>query len=179
MKEGKSLPTDLASLQPFAMLPHSATLGNRDLDKALGALGSKDYSRMVGPSEFLSKSIGNSYAASIHANLLCLIASQGAALEGKRVGAFSYGSGAMATLMTMEGGDGAALENLKKRLSLESRVAERKECSPEEYVEAMAMRERNYGKLGCSPAGSVDNVVAGAYYLSGVNAAGVRTYSRK
>ena len=106
-REGVALPPSLASLAPFTSLPYAATMGNRDLDKALGALGAEEYARMVGPSELLSKNIGNSYAAALHANLACLTGAVGGGLLGKRVGAFSYGSGALATLLTLEGGGGA------------------------------------------------------------------------
>lgn len=92
-RAGRPLPAGLEALAPWAGLPAAETLANRDLDKALGGVGAAAYARLVGPTEGLSKAIGNSYAAAVHANLVCLAAGKGAALEGKSVGAFSYGSG--------------------------------------------------------------------------------------
>ena len=184
VRSGHPLPADLATLVPYASLPHSATLGNKELDKALSALGGKEYARMVGPSELLSKSIGNSYAAAIHANLLCLTSSLGAGLEGRSIGAFSYGSGAMATMMALAGrapssSSAFTLRGMQERLGVEARLAARRVCEPAEYVEAMGMRERSYGKLGCTPQGSVDNVGKGVFYLKEVTGQGVRTYAQK
>ena len=139
---------------------------------------------MVGPSEALSKGIGNSYAAAVHANIACLVSTLGAGLEGKRVGSFSYGSGAIATMMAFDGARAApgariSLGGVADKLRVAERLAARRECEPVEYAEAMAMRERAYGKLGAEPAGGVEHVAAGAYYVKGVAADGVRTYARK
>jgi hydroxymethylglutaryl-CoA synthase len=46
--------------------------------------------------------IGNTYTAAAFANLLCLVSTEAEALAGKRVGVFSYGSGAIATLYALE-----------------------------------------------------------------------------
>jgi hydroxymethylglutaryl-CoA synthase len=184
VRAGLPLPPALASLAPYASLPHAATLGNRDLDKALGALGGADYARMVGPSELLSRSIGNSYAAALHANLACLASSEGAGLAGKSIGAFSYGSGAIATMMALEGravpqGQRFSLAAMAAQLRVRERLAARTECSPGEYAEAMAMRERAYGRLGSAPAGGLEHLAPGTFYLKDVTAAGVRSYGRK
>jgi hypothetical protein len=88
-----------------AALPHAATIGTKELEKALAALPvGAEYADVVGPSEALSRGIGNSYTAALWANVACLVSAKGAALEGKRVGAFSYGSGAIATMMALRGG---------------------------------------------------------------------------
>jgi hydroxymethylglutaryl-CoA synthase len=52
---GVPLPAHLAPLEPFVGLPYEATLSNRDLDKALQAVKTDAYARMVGPSENFSK----------------------------------------------------------------------------------------------------------------------------
>lgn len=41
----------------------------------------------------LSKQIGNTYTASVFANIVCLVCARGAALEGETALVFSYGSG--------------------------------------------------------------------------------------
>ncbi len=179
---GIALPANLASLEPFAALPHETTLANRDLDKALGAVGGEEYKRMVGPSIELSQNIGNSYTAAVHANLLCLADSKGAALDGKKVGVFSYGSGAIATMFGLQGTSGSngfTLGRIQQTVGLKARLAGRREASPEEFTAALAMREASYGKADKHPAGSVDNVPAGAYYLKEVGKNFNRIYARK
>ena len=56
----------------------------------------------VGPTVEYCQRIGNSYTASSFVNLMCLIEQQREQLEGKSIGVFSYGSGALATLYTLE-----------------------------------------------------------------------------
>ena len=56
----------------------------------------------MAPSVGFSQNIGNTYTAAAFANLLCLVSTEGDNLAGKRVGVFSYGSGAIATLYALE-----------------------------------------------------------------------------
>ena len=177
---GVPLPAALAALEPFTRLPVEQTYSNKDLDKVLSQLGSEDYKRLVGPSELLSKSIGNSYAAALHANLLCLAATEGEALAGKSIGAFSYGSGAIATLFALRGvatGGEFTLGRIAKTVNVPARLAARTEAQPAELVAALAMREASYGKSGFTPAGDVKNVPQGAFYLDKVRAGGQREYA--
>jgi hydroxymethylglutaryl-CoA synthase len=138
---------------------------------------------MVGPSEGFSKNIGNSYTGAVYSNITALIDSQRAGLEGKSVGVFSYGSGAIATMFGMRGGKGPSaafsLDGIAKKVDLQARLGARREASPEEFTAALKMREGSYGKSGITPVGSVDNVPAGAFYLKEVTATSTRVYERK
>jgi hydroxymethylglutaryl-CoA synthase len=180
---GAPLPAIFAPLAPFISIPTSETYTNRDLDKALNSIGAEAYKAMVGPGEALSKNIGNSYTAALHANLLCLAATKGAALEGKRVGAFSYGSGALATMFSLEArrptAGGFTLDRIAKCTHMAARLAARTEASPAEFTAALALREASYGKAGCKPVGSTDNLAEGTFYVKEVTTAGVRVYDRK
>jgi hydroxymethylglutaryl-CoA synthase len=181
---GAPLPPALAPLEPFARLPAAATLANKDLDRALAGVGAAEYAAAVGPTEGLSKAIGNSYAAALHANLLCLAAAEGEALAGKRVGAFSYGSGAIATFFALRGvtapaGAEFSLGRIARAVDVPARLAARREAQPEELSAALRLREAAYGRSAFAPAGSVDDVPAGAFYLDKVLPAGQRVYARK
>ena len=66
-----------------------------------------------------------------------------------------------------------------KTLNVSSRLKERIEASPEEFTNALLLREAFYGKSGASPVGSVDNVPSGAYFLKEVTKEGGRVYERK
>jgi hydroxymethylglutaryl-CoA synthase len=183
---GQTLPDALSALAPFASLPAAQTLANKDLDKILSSLGGDAYKRMVGPSESISKNIGNSYTGALHMNLVSLLGdaqSGGSNLEGKSIGAFSYGSGAIATMLAFSGRKTAnkafSLSAISKTLNVSSRLKERIEASPEEFTNALLLREAFYGKSGASPVGSVDNVPSGAYFLKEVTKEGGRVYERK
>lgn len=72
------------------------TYDDRELEKALksfAGVGSEPYRRMVEPGCRLSKQIGNTYTASVFANIVCLVDAHGSSLEGETALVFSYGSG--------------------------------------------------------------------------------------
>ena len=98
-----SLPEHLAPLADAAIRPLEDTYSDRDVMKASLAAAKPYYESMVGPSDTLSQHIGNSYTGAIFANLLSLTCNKGAGLEGKRVGVFSYGSGAIAHMFGLNG----------------------------------------------------------------------------
>ena len=176
---GVPLPAALAALEPFVRLPVAQTYSNKDLDKVLSSLGAEEYKKLVGPTELLSKSIGNSYAAALHANILCLAAAEGEALAGKTIGAFSYGSGAIATLFALKGvatQSEFTLGRIAKAINVPARLAARTESEPSELVAALTMREASYGRSGFTPAGDVKNVPKGAYFLDKVRESGQREY---
>jgi hydroxymethylglutaryl-CoA synthase len=103
---------------------------------------------------------------------------------GKRIGVFSYGSGAIATLLTLEGateppGSPFTLQRIHSVVGLHKRLAARTEATPAEFVDALRMRESTYGTSSFTPHGSLDNVGKGVWYLKEVTAQGTRVYDRK
>lgn len=81
---------------PLAVAMIQDTYDDRELEKALkGFVGvsSEAYRSMVEPGCRLSKQIGNTYTASVFANIVCLVDAHGAGLEGQTALVFSYGSG--------------------------------------------------------------------------------------
>ena len=191
-KAGIPLPAPLAGLAPFVAAacapggtPAETPAAARELDKALqGVKGdAHSYARMVGPSEHFSTAIGNSYTGAVYANLTALVDSSSAALEkGARVGVFSYGSGAIASLFSLEGSKGTGqwtLPRIAETVNLKARLAARRVASPAEFTEALAMREASYGRSGREPVGDIANVPVGGWYVKGVAPNGVRSYARK
>jgi len=178
-----ALPSHLAPLAKFVDLAAKDTYTNKDLEKALQAIPTTVYDRMVGPSIEFSQNIGNSYTAAVYSNLVCLVDNLGKELEGRRMGIFSYGSGAIATMFTVDGiaappGASFSLPRIQQTVNLKQRLAERKEVTPAEFVDALKLREKMYGKSG-TPAGSITHVPEGAYYLKEVLGNHNRVYARK
>ncbi len=181
---GSPLSPEYAALAPFLGLPIGQTYANKDLDKALSGVGSGEYKRIVGPSEALSKSIGNSYAGAVHANILSLVSTEGEALAGKTIGAFSYGSGAIASMFALKGAAPApgaefSLGRIAKSVDVSARLATRTAAAPADMEHALTLRERSYGRAGFTPDGSLSNIPSGAFYLEKVKEAGQRVYARK
>ena len=185
---GMALPAHLAGLDKYTNMAEAETLTNRDLEKALQAVKSDAYARMVGPSEGYSKvremgggdgatismkhgtqlqsplnlyrrippfptlpqNIGNSYTAALYTNLASLV--DATDLTGKRVGAFSYGSGAIATMFALDGvavpaGSAFSLAHIKNAVKLQERLAARRDATPDEFLAALKLREASYGKV--------------------------------
>jgi hydroxymethylglutaryl-CoA synthase len=100
------------------------------------------------------------------------------------VGLFSYGSGAIATLLAFDGmpeppGSPFSLKRIQSVANLTKRLAARTEATPHEFSEALKMRESTYGKSSFTPHGSLDHVGKGVWYLKEVGAEGTRVYDRK
>jgi hydroxymethylglutaryl-CoA synthase len=99
---------------------------------------------------------------------------------------FSYGSGAIGTMFVLDGtaqpassGSPFTLGRIAETVQLKHRLSARREAAPDEFVAALGLRERNYGRGGFTPAGSLDNVPSGAYYLKEVMGNHNRVYARK
>lgn len=137
----------------------------------------------VAPTCNFSQNIGNSYTAALWTNLAGTVDNLGASLEGRRLGMFSYGSGALATMFVLDGtSKGSApfsLADMQHKMDISRRLAARREATPEEFTEAMNIRERAYGKAHYTPVGSVDNVPVGGWYLKSVHTDHTRVYARK
>ena len=130
------------------------------------------------------QNIGNSYTGAVYSNLVGLVDAKGADLAGKRVGVFSYGSGAIATLFAMDAhaarpGAAFSLPRIQSTVQLQQRLSARREASPDEFTAALKMREAAYGRAGYTPVGSVADVPEGAYYLKEVAGNHNRVYARK
>lgn len=162
-----------------------ASYTDRALDKAIQALPAAqgDYDAMVKPGALLSQRVGNTYTAALHANLLSLVAEQGTGLLGQRAGAFSYGSGAIATMFGLEFPKDHVGEFSVERIALTANVGamldERTRATPEEFSRALLQREAMYGRSGVTPVGAVEDVPSGAFFLDRVDDKWHRHYARR
>lgn len=84
---------------------------NKALQRSLVAWAAPAYAVMAAPAAALQRQLGNLYTGSVWAGLGALVAAQGEELAGKRVLLYSFGSGAVASLLVVRGrhtGGGAA-----------------------------------------------------------------------
>lgn len=179
-------------LRKWTSFPVQETLVDRDLDLAARAVAKQQYAQKVTPSCAVSQQVGNCYTASVYLNLATLVHTVGAALAGKRVLLFSYGSGSIASMFTIHARHPTApdakftLEKMAQVLDLSAKLADRTERSPEEYTATMALRERAYtaasassGKTPVELTQSVSSIAPGAFYLERIDAMGRREYKRR
>jgi len=158
-------------------------------EKAAVSATASVFEATVAPGAWLAAETGNMYTASVWAGLAALVERVGAAgLDGQRILLFSYGSGAIATLLSIKchARDGAASFNLAalaSGLRLAPRLAARRRRSPADLAAALAAAAIHHagpgpGGWSPSPAG-IASVRPGDWYLAGVDAEARRSYARK
>ncbi|CAK4082989.1 unnamed protein product [Aphanomyces euteiches] len=173
---------------------HGASLENtyydRDLDASARSVSLDMWNRMVEPSCFASRQIGNCYTASVYINLACLVDSLRNQLQGKRIMMYSYGSGAVGSIFSLRAVrpdsssqpsalPGFTLERMSECLNLAARLNTRLKRTPEEFNAHLDLRESTHGVKGHTPVQAVDSLFPGTYYLIGIDDKHRRRYARK
>jgi len=173
---------DSSEAAKWINLPLEKTYEDRDLEAFLKKTSVPGYKSKVDISCKLSKQIGNTYTASVYMNLANLISSIGSDLVGKSVLLFSYGSGSLATMLSItprliEGKFN--LGNTQRLLNISGRLLAREKLSPKDLTEALRSREDGYGVSPFVPKFSSDKLFPGTFYLKEVTAQCERIYERK
>ncbi|KAI8084622.1 hydroxymethylglutaryl-CoA synthase [Halteromyces radiatus] len=167
-----------ASLQPFAELSYNESLESKDLEKACVGLTKASYAEKVGPAAFVPKQIGNMYTAAVWAGLASLISEVDSdTLQNKRVLFYSYGSGLAASMISFR--INGATDNIKNVLNLRERLAARTFSKPQEFADAMKIRENTHNACDYTPTGSLDHIASGVYYVEKIDDKWRRFYKRK
>lgn len=111
---------------------YEKSLTDKGVEKAFMALTKKQFQERVNPAIQVATLCGNMYCASVWGGLASLVSHvEPSALEGKRIGLFSYGSGLAASFMSFRvKGD---VSQIAKTLDMPARLAARRAVSPETY----------------------------------------------
>ncbi|KAL7424600.1 3-hydroxy-3-methylglutaryl coenzyme A synthase [Cryptotrichosporon argae] len=162
----------------FAALDKSKTYTDKAVEKAFVGLADAHYRSAVVPGSDCVKRCGNMYTASLYGALASVLANvDSAALQGKKIGMYAFGSGCAASFYGLKVvGSTAAIQNA---LNLKERLAAMDVVPCQDYVDALKLREENHNAVKYTPVGSLDNIWPGAYYLTGVDDMYRRTYARK
>ncbi|GLD96795.1 hypothetical protein PINS_up005478 [Pythium insidiosum] len=186
--DARRRPTPLSDddkLAPWKATPLEDTYTDRTLDLTTRELSDAVYRRMAQPCHAASKKVGNCYTASVYFNLANVVAQQGAALRGKRVLVFSYGSGSMASMFEIraaerEGSDGRfSLATIAATLDIDTRLAKRTRRSAEDFSRYMDLREQFHGRKSVQPVQPVADLFPGTFYLEEIDDKFQRKYARK
>ena len=104
---------DSSAVNEWMGVPTEQTFGDKKLEKALKAVAidSPLYREKVAPACVASKLIGNTYTAAVWLNLANLVSTYGEDLQGRSITLFSYGSGAIATMLKIDPVDTSVLAN--------------------------------------------------------------------
>ncbi|KAF9485453.1 hydroxymethylglutaryl-CoA synthase [Pholiota conissans] len=156
---------------------HAASLTDKNVEKTFVAASKASFAKKTDPGMACSRRLGNMYTASLYGCLASLLASvEPSTLQGKRVSLFSFGSGCASSFWTARiKGDVSAIQ---EKMDLLNRLAQMKVVPCQEFVDALALREKNHNAVNYTPEGSVDNIWPGSYYLESVDAKYRRKYVR-
>ncbi|KAF9565880.1 hydroxymethylglutaryl-CoA synthase [Agrocybe pediades] len=156
---------------------HAASLTDKNVEKVFVAASKASFATKTDPGMACSKRLGNMYTASLYGCLASLLATvEPSTLLGKRASLFSFGSGCASSVWTLRvKGD---TTEIQQKMNLVERLASMKVVPPQEFVDALHLREKNHNASSYTPEGSVDNIWPGAYYLESVDSKYRRKYVR-
>jgi hydroxymethylglutaryl-CoA synthase len=178
-------------LQIWAGKPPAETVSDRDVEKCFVTVSKPDFAAKCRPTDTASRQVGNCYTAAVYMNLLSVVCGQGKGLEGKRLLLFSYGSGAVATAFVISArapaGDARlasppsqpfTLERIAATVKLTERLHGRAASDLAALNLALDQREATYGSCGYEPAGPIEALAPGTFYLKSVDELHRRSYGR-
>ncbi|KAI9064034.1 hydroxymethylglutaryl-CoA synthase [Trametes sanguinea] len=157
--------------------PYKATLTDKNLEKTFMGIAKAEFESTVEKSMRVARRCGNMYTASLYGGLASLLSTvEPAELRGKRISMFAYGSGLASSFYTIKvKGD---TSEIREKMDLLARLDAMKVVPCQEYVDALALREKNHNAGSYTPTGSLDNIWPGAYYLESIDSKYRRFYIR-
>jgi hydroxymethylglutaryl-CoA synthase len=118
------------------------------------------------------------YTAAVWAGLASLLSEVDSdVLQNKRVLLYSYGSGLAASMISFR--VNGATDKIKNTLNLRERLAARTFSKPQEFADAMKIRENTHNACDYTPSGNLDHIASGVYYVEKIDDKWRRFYKRK
>jgi hydroxymethylglutaryl-CoA synthase len=113
-------------------IDYTKSLTDKAIEKTFLGLTKKRFQDRVNPAIQVATLCGNMYTGSVWSGVASLIAHvDSAALEGKRIGVFSYGSGLASAFLSFR--VNGSVESIAKALDLPARLEGRRAVAPEVY----------------------------------------------
>ena len=167
----------------WIQMPREQTYEDKELEVKLKDVATPLYKTKVAPSCEISKNIGNTYTAAVYMNLANIVSNEGAKLEGKSLVLFSYGSGALATMLEIKcvpcENSIFTLEKIQKNLDASARLTSRERLTPKDLNTALEQREKSHNYVPYKPSFSIDKLFPGTFYLDEISTSYERNYIRK
>lgn len=132
------------------------------------------FTKKVHPCLYLSKTLGNIYTGSLYTGLISLMLQPN--MTGKKVLMFSYGSGLMSSLFSINVRDD--LQGLRKAIDFEGRLTRRVGVPPQEFEDILQEKENRYGKAVGKVKLIPELLEDGSYYLVEVDEKMRRKYQQ-
>ncbi|KAL0953966.1 hypothetical protein HGRIS_005127 [Hohenbuehelia grisea] len=166
---------DIPDADRILGLSHKESLSDKNVEKTFIAAAKQSFKEKVDPAMACSRRLGNMYTASLYGCLASLLSNvEPAQLKGKRVSLFAFGSGCASSFFSLRvKGD---TSEIREKMDLMKRLAAMKVVPCQDFVDALALREKNHNAVSFTPEGSVDHIWPGAYYLDSVDSKYRRKY---
>ncbi|KAK5626205.1 hypothetical protein RRF57_001920 [Xylaria bambusicola] len=159
-------------------MDYQKSLSDKVVEKTFMNLTKKRYAERLSPAIQVATNCGNMYCGSVWSGLASLIAHvDSAALEGKRIALFSYGSGLASSFMSLR--INSSTEKISKTLDIPNRLAARRAVPPTTYEAFCELRHNAHLQKNFEPKGDVSTLVSGTYYLVKVDDMFKRYYAIK
>ncbi|KAK3177709.1 3-hydroxy-3-methylglutaryl coenzyme A synthase [Lecanicillium sp. MT-2017a] len=157
-------------------MDYEKSLTDKVVEKTFMGLTKKRFQERVDPAIQVATLCGNMYCASVWGGLASLLAFvDSKALEGKRIGLFSYGSGLASSFMSFR--VNGNVDQIHKVLDIPARLEARRAVPPETYDEMCNLRKGAHLQKDYTPKGDASTIASGAYYLTKVDDMFKREYS--
>jgi hydroxymethylglutaryl-CoA synthase len=159
-------------------MDYEKSLTDKVVEKTFMGLTKKRFQERVNPGIQVATNCGNMYCASVWGGLASLVSYvDDAALQGKRIALFSYGSGLAASFFSLR--VKGSVEAIAKVLDISNRLAIRRQVPPETYDSMCELRKKAHLQKDYTPQGEVSTIAPGTYYLTKVDDMFKRTYEIK
>ncbi|KYK54891.1 putative hydroxymethylglutaryl-CoA synthase [Drechmeria coniospora] len=159
-------------------MDYEKSLTDKAVEKTFMALTKKRFQERVNPSIQVATNCGNMYCASVWGGLASLLSFVDArALQGKRIGLFSYGSGLASSFMSFR--VAGSVEKMAAVLNIGARLDARRCVPPATYDEMCDLRKQAHLQKDYTPKGDESTIAPGAYYLTKVDDMFKREYEVK
>ncbi|KAJ6530647.1 hydroxymethylglutaryl-coenzyme A synthase N terminal-domain-containing protein [Mycena capillaripes] len=157
-----------AERDAFLAATQKASLTDKNVEKTFVAAGKTSFAAKVDPTMACSRRLGNMYTASLYGCLASLLSTvPSAKLKGARASMYAFGGGCAGSFWTLHiKGDTSEIE---EKMDLLNRLKNMRVVPCQEFVDALSLRKKNHNAVGFTPAGSVDNIWPGSYYLDSVD----------
>jgi len=157
---------------------------DRDVEKAFMAHSQKIFESKTKPGLKVATNVGNMYTPSLYGGLVSyMISKPPEELAGEHIALFSYGSGMASSFFSLrissKHDEGSSLNKFCKVLAdVEKRLEARQKVAPEDFVKTLNLREKAVDSAPFVPAGSVEGMFPGTWYLTGTDSMHRRSYDQ-
>lgn len=161
--------------ESFLSMTPVASLSDKNTEKTFITASKASFAEKVGPGMACSRRLGNTYTGSLYLCLASLLSTaEPETLKGKRISMFAFGSGCAASFFVARvKGD---TTEIREKMDLLNRLKNMKVVHPQQFVDALALREKNHNAVSYTPEGLVENIWPGAYYLDNIDSKYRRKY---